>query len=310
MIDLHTHSTFSDGTLTPEELVASAYSVGIRGLALTDHDTTAGLPRFFAACNAQTGVASLKGVGGVEVSADISCGTLHILGYGVDPHHPDLVQTLEQIREGRRERNEAIAAKLTGLGMPGTLEEARRFSRGDVLGRPHFAQALVARGYVRSVKEAFDRFLARGRPAYAERFRFAPQHCIRVIREAGGLAVLAHPFTLHLESAALRQLVNELKATGLGGLEVYYSEHTVEQMRQYEALAREFGLVITGGTDYHGALTPDIQLGRGFGNLHIPEHMLENVLEAIESGRRSGKAAPGAGGATAAGKTASLARAP
>lgn len=276
MIDLHTHSTFSDGSLTPEELVAEAQKAGLVAIALTDHDTTAGLERFLDACCTTT----VRGIPGVEISADFQPGTLHMLGYFVDPNHAPLEESLRWIREGRELRNAQILEKLQRLGLNVTWEEVKSYAGEDVVGRPHFAQALVARGYVKTKDEAFERFLGKGKPAYADRRRFAPEECIRLIHEAGGSAVLAHPFTLGLMDREIKEFVQRLKANGLDGIEVFYTEHTVEMTRKYAEMAKELKLIATGGSDFHGALAPDVRLGRGFGNLVVSDSVL-NELDAL-----------------------------
>lgn len=273
MIDLHTHSTFSDGSLTPEQLVAEAERVGLTAIALTDHDTTAGLSRFLAAAERSR----VRGVSGVEISAEFHPGTLHMLGYFVDPAYAPLEESLRWIREGRELRNAQILEKLQKLGMNITWEEVKSYAGEDIVGRPHFAQALQARGYVKSKDEAFERFLGKGKAAYVDRRRFAPADCIRLIREAGGVAVLAHPFTLGLNPEETRALIRNLRDAGLEGMEVYYSEHTTDMVKMYETMAGELGLVVTGGSDFHGALAPDILLGRGFGNLAVPDSVLERL---------------------------------
>lgn len=282
LIDLHVHSTFSDGSLTPEELAAAGESAGLSAMALTDHDTVGGVERFLAACRAGSpaGGRTLRGISGVEISADVSHGTLHMLGYGVDPRDPGLNAALQRILGGRAERNREIAAKLQGLGMEVTLEEAAALAGGEVVGRPHFAQVLLAKGHVRSVKEAFDRYLAKGKPAYAERFRFSSEDSVRVILGAGGIPVLAHPATLQLDSAALKRYVGDLRQMGLQGIEVYYTEHSPRQTEEYLALAKTFDLLATGGSDYHGAATPDIRLGKGFGNLSVPDAIFDRLVRS------------------------------
>ncbi len=273
MIDLHTHSTFSDGSLTPEELVEEACYAGLSGIALTDHDTTAGVPRFMAVCKSK----GITGVPGVEISLSVSKGTMHMLGYFVDPACAVLEEALTHIRCGRSERNVAIVAALVGLGMPITLEEAAAYAGEDVVGRPHIARAMCDKGYVRTTTEAFDRYLGKGRPAYVDRFRLSSADSLRVIREAGGLPVLSHPSTLELGRDALRRQVAELAGEGLAGIEVYYSEHRPDQVAQYKALVEEFDLAMTGGSDFHGAINPAIRLGRGFGGLNVPDTLLDEL---------------------------------
>jgi len=276
MVDLHTHSIFSDGSHTPEELAAMGRAAGLSAVALTDHDTMAGLERFAAAC---AGI-GLKGVPGVEISADVARGTMHILGYYADPRCAALNMALERIRDGRSDRNGKILERLSSLGMPLSSEEVARYAGDEVVGRPHVARAMVEKGYVRSCEEAFEKYLAKGRPAYVDRFRLSPAESVRMIREAGGVAVLAHPFTLELDNGGLRKLLVGLKDSGLQGMEVYYSEHSPEQTRRYLALAKEMGLLPTGGSDFHGAVNPAIRLGIGFGNLRVPDDVLPALAAA------------------------------
>jgi len=273
VIDLHTHSIYSDGSLTPEELVAAAVVARLEAVALTDHDTTEGLPRFLAAA-ARHGV---RGISGVEISAEHHPGAMHILGYLFDPAHAGLQAQLAQLRAGRNERNRQIMDKLRALGLELTWDEVHALAGGEVVGRPHFARALIARGHVPDKAAAFATLLARGQPAYAERFRFSPVDSIQMIRSAGGVAVLAHPCSLKLGQKPLRALLLELRAAGLGGVEVYHSEHNPYQTRLYHRLATDLGLACTGGSDFHGTLMPDIKLGFGFGRLRVPADLLPKL---------------------------------
>jgi len=278
MIDLHVHSTFSDGSLTPEELISEAVRIGLSAIALTDHDTTAGVSR----CIAATASTSVRAIAGVEISADVKSGTMHMLGYMIDPANQTLIERLKWLREGREVRNAEILEKLNKLGFGLTWEEVTAFAGEDVIGRPHFAQALLARGLVKDKNEAFDKYLGKGKPAYADRRRMTPENSIRLIRGAGGVPVLAHPFTLNLYAEALKKRVAELRDFGLGGIEVFYSEHTPQMTSQYMNLAGELGLVATGGSDFHGAMNPDIKLGSGFGSLQVPDEVLAQLFAQQE----------------------------
>lgn len=277
MIDLHMHSTFSDGSLTPEQLVARGVGLGLKALALTDHDSTNGVGRFLEACRVQ----GMIGVSGVELSVNVDKGTMHMLGYHVTPGTAELEGLLVKIREGRRLRNEEILARLQKLGCALTWEEVQAYAGEDVVGRPHFAQALQARGYISKKDEAFEKYLGKGKPAYVERFRLSPEQGIAAIRGAGGVPVLSHAFTLQLSSEELRRKVREWKAMGLEGLEVYYSEHSAELVEEYLRLCAEFDLIATGGSDFHGVVNPDIEMGRGFGSLRVPDE----VLDALQARR-------------------------
>ncbi len=273
MIDLHVHSTFSDGSLTPEELIGEAARAGLSAIALTDHDTTAGVPRFLEAAAA----GSITAIAGVEISAEVKVGAMHMLGYLLDPSNQTLIDRLKWLREGREARNAEILEKLNRLGFGLTWNEVAAFAGEDVVGRPHFAQALLARNLVKDKDEAFDKYLGKGKPAYADRRRMTPEDSIRLIFGAGGVPVLAHPCTLNLSLEALKKQVAELRDFGLGGIEVFYSEHTREMTNQYLNLAKELDLVATGGSDFHGAMNPNIKLGSGFGSLNVPDDVVAQL---------------------------------
>ena len=275
MIDLHCHSTFSDGSLTPEQLIAEAAKIGLAALALTDHDTTAGLPRFLAAA-ADTAV---RAVPGVELSVDCSSGVMHMLGYWMDLANPELVRQMEWIRDGRAMRNRAMLEKLNALGFAMTWAEVQAFAGEDVVGRPHFAQVMLQKGYAKDKNEAFDKWLGDGKPGYADRPRLTAEVAVALIRQAGGVAVLAHPYSLHVGKDAMASLLIELAAAGLAGVECYYSEHSADLTKEYLVMARQANLVPTGGSDFHGEVSPGIHLGVGFGGLCVPDEVL-GQLEA------------------------------
>lgn len=273
MIDLHVHSTFSDGSLTPTQVAERGRDLGLKVVALTDHDTTGGLAEFLAAARA----CGIEGIPGVEISVDTKKGTLHMLGYFLDSGNAELQTALTRIREGRKIRNQGILESLNRLGFALTMDEVAAYAGEDVVGRPHFAMAMGAKGYVSSKEEAFEKYLGKGKTAYVDRYRMSSTDSVRVIRGAGGVPVLAHPFTLDLGKKALDELVDQLKAEGLQGIEVYYSEHSPEMVGEYEALAKKHGLALTGGSDFHGALNPMIELGRGFGGLNVADELVEEL---------------------------------
>ena len=279
MIDLHVHSTNSDGSETPEELVVRGRKTGLTAMALTDHDNMGGVDEFLDACRRH----GMTGIAGVEISANVEegHGTLHILGYGVNPKLPLVEESLGRVLDGRAWRNERILEKLNGLGLELEWAEVQACAGEDVVGRPHFAQALIDRGHVSSVSEAFDRYLAKGRPAYVDRYRLYPEEGIRMICAAGGVAVIAHPFSWELDEAKLEAGLRELKAVGLVGIEAQYSEHTPEQTVTLLRLAKKLDLLTTGGSDYHGQTKPDIALGKGFGSLCVPDDYLLPLLKVL-----------------------------
>jgi len=280
MIDLHSHSTFSDGSFTPEQLVREAERAQLVALALTDHDSISGMERFMAACSKSI----VRGVPGVEISVDCnpSDATMHILGYFIDPANAQLNEHVNRLRDSRQHRNAEILKRLNAMGLMLSMNEISAFAGENNVGRLHIAQALMARGYVRTTHEAFDKYLAKGKSGYANRLRFKPLGGVEMIRQAGGIAVLAHPFTLNLGKQALAACVGELVQGGLQGIEIYYPQHSPKLVRQYLDLAAQFHLVATGGSDFHGTPMPDVKLGHGFGMLNVPNAVLEQ-LDALRS---------------------------
>jgi 3',5'-nucleoside bisphosphate phosphatase len=277
MIDLHMHSTFSDGSCTPGELVDMAADSGLKAIALTDHDTIDGVGRFLQAAAAH-GIAAISGV---ELSAECSPGTMHILGYGVDIENAELCERLAWLRAKRANRNVLILEKINELGLELGWDEIAACAGSDVVGRPHFAQAMIARGYCSDKQEVFDKYLAKGRRAYVDRVRLAAEECIALIRSAGGVAVLAHPDSLKLSHSKLRAKVADLSALGLGGIECYYSTFIPRDSERILSLASEFGLLATGGSDFHGTGSPKLRMGFGFGSLAVPDELYDSLLAAL-----------------------------
>lgn len=278
-IDLHAHSSHSDGSFSPKQLVQLASTMGLRAIALTDHDTVAGVAEALAA-GQELGV---EVVPGVEISAQHPPGTMHILGYFVDIAQPELLRALEELQQARAERNPKIIERLQSLGLAITAAEVLDISGGQV-GRPHIAKALVKRGYVSNIDEAFSLYLKKGGIAYVEKFRFTPRDAIAMIRRAGGLAALAHPFTLGIEDPQkLSSLVSELKEIGLEGIEVFYPEHTEEMTVLYHNIAEGFGLVCTGGSDFHGNLKDRSELGRSTEEDNLKYELLQTLKEKLQA---------------------------
>ncbi|HSR87621.1 MAG TPA: PHP domain-containing protein [Pontiella sp.] len=277
MIDLHVHSVYSDGTDTPEELIRMAEAGGLKALALTDHDTVGGILPLLEAAASST----VEAVPGIELSAECDHGTMHILGYFIDPTCSALLGKIEKVQSGREVRNMEILKKLNKLGYVLLWSDVEKQAGCDVIGRPHFADALVERGHVKSRKTAFDLLLAKGRPGYAERYRYTYSECIDLIRRAGGVSVLAHPATIYLPDDELKCLIKDMKEQGLGGIEVYYAEHKPENIKKFRSWADELDLICTGGTDYHGNNSPDLKLGTGFGQLHVPDETLDQIKAAV-----------------------------
>lgn len=276
IIDLHAHTTASDGTLTPTELVDLAHNSGLKALGVTDHDTVAGLTEALS----RGRELGFEVVPGIEISVAVPRGTMHMLGYYLDHTKPDLLAKLTRLQEARRERNPKIVARLNELGLDITLEEILAESGGDQVGRPHFARVMVKKGQAASVNEAFDLYLTKGAPAYEDKFRYSAEEAIRMITEAGGLPVLAHPFTLGLdESPDLENLIVDLAGKGLKGIEVFYSEIPSRKSKVYMALAKKYDLKPTGGSDFHGNNKAGIKLGHGVGDLRVPYEFLVGLRE-------------------------------
>jgi len=275
IIDLHVHTTASDGSLTPREVVRRAKALGLKAIAVTDHDTVAGVEEAL-----EEGIlCGLEVIPGIEISVDVTKGTCHLLGYFIDYKDKDLLKRLLFIQRAREERNLKMLQKLKALGIDLTLEEVKAQAKDGQICRPHFALAMIKKGYVSSVDEAFERFLKKGGPAYVEKFRLSPEEAIRMILQSKGIPVLAHPFTLELEKEEFETFLKELKQHGLKGIEAYYPDHTLEQTEFYERLGKKYGLLITGGTDFHGPPREEIELGKGRGNLSIPYELLLKLKE-------------------------------
>ena len=275
-IDLHLHTTHSDGSLRPAEVLARAKQADVSAVAITDHDITTGIPEAMAA-GAALGI---EVVPGVEISSFDGKSELHILGYCLDWQDPQLNGRLAILRNSRHRRNPLIIERLRTVGLDVTYEEVRALAGTESVGRPHIAQLLMQKHYVTSAKEAFDRYLAEGKPAYVARELPVPAEAIRWIREAKGVAVLAHPTWIKTSDEGLRDCVQALKEAGLGGIEVHYSTHSKSQTASYLDLARHLGLLITGGSDFHGITKPDIDVGSGRGDLKVNPRLLAPLKEA------------------------------
>lgn len=275
-IDLHLHTTYSDGSLPPAEVLGLAHKAGVTALAITDHDIVDGLPEAMAA-GTNLGI---EVVPGVEISSRFEATELHVLGYFMDWQDPVFNQRLAQLRSFRHARNPLIVEKLKGLGLDITYEEVRALAGTDSVGRPHIARVLMQKGYVQSAKEAFDRYLADGKPAHVPRQLPEPAEAIAWILEARGLPVLAHPTWIRATEDGLLKLCQELKAAGLKGIEVHYSTHKRAQTAAYLNIAKRLDLLVTGGSDFHGVTKPDIEVGVGRGGLKVPDRLLAPLKEA------------------------------
>ncbi len=276
-IDLHTHSTASDGSFSPRRLVEAVLSSGLSALAITDHDTAAGVEEALQA-GAELG---LEVVSGVEISARHQPGQMHIVGLFVDHRSTRLNNWLKEREIIRDQRNAGMISKLRKLGIDISLSEVEAEAAG-VVGRPHIAKVLIRKGVVESVEDAFRKYLARGKKAYCDRVHPSPEDSIREIHRAGGLAILAHYIYCGTRNEEeLGALLRRLKEMGLDGMEIYYSDYTPAQAELAARMAQRVSLLPSGGSDFHGDSKPQVKLGSGYGNLRIPYRVLGNLKEAL-----------------------------
>ncbi|ANQ53613.1 phosphoesterase [Thermosipho sp. 1063] len=250
LVDFHMHTTASDGTFSPESLVKIVEERDIEYFSITDHDTIDGIKK----------ISKENFVPGLEISVEYQS-TLHILGYGIDLNNKKLIDTLEMLKKYRLERNKIIIEKMQKMGFNITFEEALKEAKGTLIGRPHFASLMVKKGYVNSQKEAFEKYLKKGKPLYENKKRLNIDEAIKIIKEANGIAILAHPYQTTTDNEKLEALIKKLVSLGLDGIEVYYSKHTNIMIQTYEKLSQKYNLVKTAGSDFHGKNTPDIHPG-------------------------------------------------
>jgi predicted metal-dependent phosphoesterase TrpH len=292
-VDLHCHSTASDGTMAPEAVVRLAKANGLTGLALTDHDTIGGV----AAAAREAAAQGIDFLPGIEISATFpQPGTLHILGYGVDPQSEILHDLTRGLIDARENRNPRIIAKLNELGIAITMAEVEAQAMGNamaaapegestaqVIGRPHIAAVLLKKGYVTSIKNAFDRYLGQGGSAYFDKERLEPSRAFELIRQSGGVAVLAHPIQLRAANdGELNRVIKDLVDMGLSGIEVIHSDHDAAWVEKCSGLAERYNLLKTGGSDFHGSNKKDINLGIA-GGRKIPRSWFDALVVASQA---------------------------
>jgi predicted metal-dependent phosphoesterase TrpH len=291
-VDLHIHSTASDGSFDPLEILNLAKNTGLAAFALTDHDATSGVQKILAHPALLGPVQFLTGV---EISAAppknfTLSGSFHLLGYGFTMDHPGLNLALDRQQAARKNRNPEMIRRLNALGFAMTLEDVIAASEaGAQIGRPHIARLMVQKGYCASINDAFDRYIGKGKPAYVEKARIPAAEAIGLIRSAGGIPVLAHPGLLEkISGEDFERLILALKSMGLLGIEVLYPEHSPAQTNFFQQCAEKHDLLITGGSDFHGAINPEIRLGIGKGDLFVPYALFYSLADAIARQNPSG----------------------
>ena len=271
-VDLHIHSTVSDGRLSPAEVVHKSAELGLSIIAIADHDTVDGVTLALAAAKA---FPWLKVIPCVEISTDVPQGEVHVLGYFIDYTDYELEATLEKMRNSRQERAQGMIAKLRNLGVHINWQRVQEIAGSGSIGRPHIAQAMLEKGYIASIKEAFTKYISRDGPAYVEREKMTPAEAVELILQAKGLPVLAHPFTINDPET----MVVELKAAGLIGIEAYYNGYTGDEINRLVALAEKHNLIATGGSDYHGLDTATETM---IGGVDVPMESAERLIALAE----------------------------
>lgn len=273
-VDLHLHSSFSDGSEAPEVIVAAARALSLTAIALTDHDNLNGIPRARAAAAA----AGIELIAGTELSVGWKGIAMHLLVYFLEPGPGPLQDRLLQVQRSRHDRNLRIAERLQELGMEVQYEEVEAEAGGTGIGRPHFAAVLVRKGYAATITDAFDRYLAEGRPAYLPRERIQAFEAIELATASRAVTSIAHPHTLGVARDDYRAAFEDLTDAGLGGIEAYYGEYSPELRAHLAELCADLGIAATGGSDYHGSYKPDLEVGVGRGDLVVPDRAVEELL--------------------------------
>lgn len=275
-IDLHVHSNASDGSLTPTEVVEAANAAGLSYFALTDHDTVDGVAE---ALSASAAYPNLTVIPGIELSCYYENRELHIVGLFVDYQNTTFLNELQKLKFAREERNRKMVQKFVDAGIDLTMEELLHGNDKSVITRAHFARVLVEKGICANKNEAFDRYLGIGCPFYLPKPQVTPEHVIQLIRNANGTAILAHPYSYQFDRTKISKILDEtLIPLGVSGMECYYSTYDFGQTQELRSMAYQKGLFVSGGSDFHGVVKPDISIGTGRGNLHVPFSLLETII--------------------------------
>ena len=267
-VDLHIHTTVSDGRFSPQQIVQKAAGLGLNTIAITDHDNTDGVD---PAIKAARGFPQLRVIPGVEISTQAPGSEVHLLGYFIDCSNPKLSSALEELRSSRLGRAQAMISKLNELNVNIDWQQVKNIAGESTVGRPHIAQAMLEKGYIDSFSDAFDGYIEQGGPAYVERNKITPAQAVLLVLEAGGLPVLAHPFTVNQPE----KLIADLKKKGLAGIEVYYNDYPGEKRNALARLAEKYGLISTGGSDYHGI---DESAETMLGAAGVPQRAAEDLI--------------------------------
>jgi 3',5'-nucleoside bisphosphate phosphatase len=273
LIDLHSHSTASDGSCEPERLIELALGLKLHALALTDHDTLAGIPR----ARASAAGTDLRFITGVEIEIESATGEFHLLGLGLEGDRRELEAALLEVQAARRDRNARMVDRLKKGGIQITMEELADVAGGEIISRAHFARLLVRKKVVSSIDAAFKRLIGKGMPYYEPRACLSLREATRLISEAGGVAVIAHPISLGLRGPALRAHVASCRDQGVAGLEAWHPNQPVKECRRLERLARSLGMIVTGGSDFHGEHIPQRRLGYTAGGREVPDELLSGL---------------------------------
>jgi predicted metal-dependent phosphoesterase TrpH len=275
-IDLHVHSSASDGSLTPEEVVSLARKAGLRCFALTDHDTVDGVE---PALQYAGKFENIDVIPGIELSCYYKNREIHIVGLFVNHRDKAFLEELQKLKQAREDRNEKMVQNFVDAGIPITIEELKHGNPNSVITRAHFARVLVEKGVCRNKTEAFDKYLGIGCPFYLPKPKVTPEHVLNLIKQAGGTAILAHPYSYKFSKSEVETLLDTLIPLGLSGLECYYSTYDDGQIQELRSIALAKNLLVSGGSDFHGVVKPDISIGTGRGNLRIPEKLLTAICE-------------------------------
>ncbi len=276
IIDLHTHTTESDGSFTPEELILEAKKVGLSAIAITDHDSMAGIRKAMPVAIAN----DIELIPGIEFSTDYNGKEVHVVGLYIDTEHPHLLEKLKEFHESRTNRNALMIENLQKEGFAITMEELLAENPDCVITRANIARFLYEHGMIPSIQTAFEKYIGDHCKCYVNRFKVTPMDAVHLIKEAGGIAILAHPLLYHMSDANLQKLIDDMKVAGLDGIEAIYCTYSPSEERQMKKLAQDNGLLISGGSDFHGTTKPKLNLGTGYGKLFIPYEVLDKIKAA------------------------------